>query len=990
MFKRIGIVMATLIGTLTLLTGMALAQTATPAGTQIQNQASATYTDASGQPQVATSNLAVTVVQQVYALSITPNTTSATGAFGPTDPTNWTGVPAATNDKQSLAGSNENFGYTILNTGNGSDTYSLTVALDPANAGNPLAGVTAYVDLNGNGQVDAGEPTLTGWNAGTRTGTITVAAGATARVVVSANLPSAAAGSTFKLDLTGTSNGNGSVVDRNNLSRVTVVNDAILDLSKAATGPDAASQITYTIAGSNTGNQAARSRPAVVVITGTDAGTYNGVLISDTIPANTTFVAGSATGSSGAPLTRVVYSTATTGTAWTFDAPAAGSVRRVGLLMLPASPIASTTNTSTAAANQNGAVNTLPTSANYTMSFRVSVNAGTAAGTAITNTATVNYRLANGTTDATTTSNQTTSIAPTTRSVALGPVGFATGNPTAGGIPGYTDPVTGRSFTYTGSGTGATSGTTDAQAVASAPMNTTVSFVQSILNNGNANDVFNISLDASSNLPAGTTVSYFLSDGATPLSSGLALAAGASTNIVVKVILPSTTVPAGAPFNAVIRATSQNDATKSDITTDRITALTAGLGVTLVNNDTNSGTTPPAGTSSAPYIPSTNPGTSVNYPLYLTNTGANTDTFNLTATGSGLPAGSTVQFFLDANGDGLPDTGTPIANTGPVSAGAGLQLVAVITVPTGAAPQTGSAAGLPVVFTATSTDNSSFSGSQTNSLTVNAVNVIAFSPSRSGTVTSPGTLIYSHTLTNNGNSSITALQVAPSGGGAGFGYQVYQDVNGNGSIDAGDTLISPSSATTLGTAIAPGSSVTLLVEVTVAAGIPASTVDAKTLTATATFGTNGTANASLVDTTTVVAGNLVLSKSGTPGSVSPRAYLIPANFGQSEITYTIRVQNIGSAALSNVIVFDPVPQYTDFKFGSVNVTNCPADSTCTVEYSTDNGATWGTTAPADTNGNGYSDDAVRVTNIRVRITNATGNSFAPGSDVTITFIVSVR
>jgi uncharacterized repeat protein (TIGR01451 family) len=376
--------------------------------------------------------------------------------------------------------------------------------------------------------------------------------------------------------------------------------------------------------------------------------------------------------------------------------------------------------------------------------------------------------------------------------------------------------------------------------------------------------------------------------------------------------------------------------------------------------------------------------------LYLTNTGASTDTFNLTATGSGLPAGSTVQFFLDANGDGLPDTGTPIANTGPVSAGAGLQLVAVITVPTGAAPQTGSAAGLPVVFTATSTDNSSFSGSQTNSLTVNAVNVIAFSPNRSGTVTSPGTLIYSHTLTNNGNSSITALQVAPSGGGAGFGYQVYQDVNGNGSIDAGDTLISPSSATTLGTAITPGSSVTLLVEVTVAAGIPASTVDAKTLTATATFGTNGTANASLVDTTTVVAGNLVLSKSGTPGSVSPRAYLIPANFGQSEITYTIRVQNIGSAALSNVIVFDPVPQYTDFKFGSVNVTNCPADSTCTVEYSTDNGATWGTTAPADTNGNGYSDDAVRVTNIRVRITNATGNSFAPGSDVTITFIVSVR
>jgi CHASE3 domain sensor protein len=51
--------------------GTALAMT--PAGTQIQNQASASYIDSAGQPRTTTSNLVVTVVQQVYSFTITPN-----------------------------------------------------------------------------------------------------------------------------------------------------------------------------------------------------------------------------------------------------------------------------------------------------------------------------------------------------------------------------------------------------------------------------------------------------------------------------------------------------------------------------------------------------------------------------------------------------------------------------------------------------------------------------------------------------------------------------------------------------------------------------------------------------------------------------------------------------------------------------------------------------------------------------------------------------
>jgi hypothetical protein len=69
-----------LLATATLAVSAAFAQSSTKAGTQIQNQASATYTDSSGRPQVATSNLAVTVVQQVYGVQVKPDKGNAPSA----------------------------------------------------------------------------------------------------------------------------------------------------------------------------------------------------------------------------------------------------------------------------------------------------------------------------------------------------------------------------------------------------------------------------------------------------------------------------------------------------------------------------------------------------------------------------------------------------------------------------------------------------------------------------------------------------------------------------------------------------------------------------------------------------------------------------------------------------------------------------------------------------------------------------------------------
>ncbi len=961
MFKRIGLILAAAGA----LGAVAVAQTTSSTKT-ISNFATATYIDQFGQPQVTTSNTAITVIAQVYAINVIPNTVSATGAFGPTDATNFTGAPAATNDEQALAGATTNFGYTITNPGNGADIYNLAVSLDPTNNASPLTNTVIYLDSNGNGQVDPGENTVTSVN---------VPEGGSVKIVVSVDVPSSATnGTVYKLDLVGVSQNSVAALDRNNLSRVTVVNDAILDLNKAAAGPDVNNQITYTISGSNTGNQAAKSRPGIVVISGTNAGTYNGILISDPVPANTTYVQSSASSTSGAALVRTVYSTAATGNAWSFDQPASG-VLRVGLLMLPRSPITDPLNTGTISSNvpQTGI------NVTYSLSFKVSVNAGVAAGSTVTNTATIDYRLNNGTTDRTNTASTTSTVA-----IARGV------NLTPAAVTSYTDPVTGKSFTYTNGA--------DSQTVASAPMNTVVTFVNTVTNNGNANDTFNITLDATSNLPAGSTVAFYQSDGVTPLSSGVNLNAGISTNIVVKVTLPAASVPVGAPFNAVIRATSVSSATTTDLTTNTITALTSGLGVTLLNNDSSTTTVPPAGTSSAAVTPSTNPGTTVNYPLVVNNTGASSDNFNLTATGVGLPSGAIVQFFADANGDGIPDSGSPIANTGPVAAGGYAQIVAVVTIPANAAPQTGSTTTRPIVFTATSTSNAATSATQVNSLTINAVNAISFVTNAFGSVTSPGTVLYTHTLTNNGNENITSLQVAPAAGSALFTYTVYLDSNGNGVIDTGEPVLN--NGATLSTPIAPNAQIAVIVQVSADPGIASGGApEQRVITATATFASNGTASASVQDTTNVVSGTLSVNKTAavnalnTDGKVRPRSLV--SNQALSEITYTITVGNNGGGSATNVVVTDAVPLYTDFKFGSASVTGCPSGAICAVEYSTDGGSTWSTTAPADTNSNGLSDagDAARVTHLRVRVLN-TGSTpvdaFPSGTTMTLVFAVSVR
>src|SRR3954454_15743401 len=84
---------------------------APPANTSIGTQASATYTDASNTQRTATSNTVVTIVQQVASFTLT---------------TDGQAKPAA-------PGGQVVFPHTLINTGNGPDTFTLNSA---AGAGN--------------------------------------------------------------------------------------------------------------------------------------------------------------------------------------------------------------------------------------------------------------------------------------------------------------------------------------------------------------------------------------------------------------------------------------------------------------------------------------------------------------------------------------------------------------------------------------------------------------------------------------------------------------------------------------------------------------------------------------------------------------------------------------------------------------------------------------------------------------------------------------
>ena len=142
------------------------------------------------------------------------------------------------------------------------------------------------------------------------------------------------------------------------------------------------------------------------------------------------------------------------------------------------------------------------------------------------------------------------------------------------------------------------------------------------------------------------------------------------------------------------------------------------------------------------------------------------------------------------------------------------------------------------------------------------------------------------------------------------------------------------------------------VQLSIPAGVPVGTVETGTITVTG----NGTgATDSAIDITTIVAGNLVLTK-----SVNPVGDQVPG----TELTYRTDYSNVGLADLTTIVIYDAIPAWTQYRVGSATTgTLAPGIIGITIEFSDDGGTNWGY-SPVSTGGGAPVDFDANVTNVR--------------------------
>jgi len=787
------------------------------AGTSIGNQASATYTDSSGISRTVTSNTTQTVVQQVAALTLVSN-----GA------------------KTATIGGTVYYPHTLTNTGNGTDTFALLTANVAGSAFN-MTGIAVYAD-NGSG-APTGSPLTS----------VSLAAGASAKLVVAATVPTTAtATQTNSLTLTATS-GFTTSVNAVDTDTTTVSNNAVIALSKsisASSGPPGGTtQYTYTLSYTNTGNNTATT-----------------VKITDAVPAGMTYVSNSALWSvTGAGVTlkdspATQYGTAPNQITYDFGKTTVGTATAIITNVAP---------------GQSG-----------TITFAVTINANAAAGV-INNTAAIGYNDGSGTT-----------------------------------VSGTSNTVP---FTVTKQAAVAITSNT----VASAVLGASFTFGNTVTNNGNTTDTFNISLAAGSPaFPAGTTFQLYKSDGVTPLidTNGDTLpdtgplAAGASYTVVVKVTLPATATPASS-YIEDITATSTVTSTTSATGVDTLGAFTGGAAVDVTNSQPYGATALGygAGPEAAAVVnTAVNPGASATFALYVNNRGTVADTYNLSST-LALPAGWTVSFYADGGAGNCSTLGGTITSTPTIAANGVAVACAVVTVASANAP-----GQVDFNFRAVSPITGA-ADTIHDAVTVNTVRSLTFTTSNSGQASIGGVVYYTHVIKNTGNvtegGTASSIALAAANNQAGWTSVLYYDAAGTGTYTAADPVISVISSAAgagLPTTLAPNQSITIFDKVTVPASSADGVINVTTLTVTTANGTYTTtvpAALSNTDTTTVVAGNVTLVKTqaldaacgGTASGFSSQQ--ISAQPGAC-VTYQITVQNIGSTNATTVNVSDATPAYT--------------------------------------------------------------------------------
>ena len=224
----------------------------TPTGTVINNTATATYNDSTGNPLTSISNTFTITVSQVAGVSLTPASQTRSGP----------------------PGVQVQFPHNLKNTGNGTDTFSLTTLT----AGTfSLTSVTIIRDDNGNGIADAGEPAIT---------SMLLAMDQIQQLVVVGMIPGTAVPGTSGTVTLNTASVFNPSVTGSSVDTANATNNAAISISKSvsATSIDPSGQLNYTINYTNIGIGSTAGVPVVL-----DSTSVTRHVVRDILPANTTF-----------------------------------------------------------------------------------------------------------------------------------------------------------------------------------------------------------------------------------------------------------------------------------------------------------------------------------------------------------------------------------------------------------------------------------------------------------------------------------------------------------------------------------------------------------------------------------------------------------------------------------------------------------------------------------------------------------------------------
>ncbi len=607
------------------------------------------------------------------------------------------------------------------------------------------------------------------------------------------------------------------------------------------------------------------------------------------------------------------------------------------------------TNTGNATATALKLTDVIPTGMTYvTGSGRWSITGSTALTDATGDTqgtapATIDYSVTSGTVTAIigqvlpgqsgTVTFQTTVAAAATPGVISNTTSVQFNDGTGTTITGTSNAVP---FTITPS---ASVTVTPPAATASAAAGSSVAFSNTVKNTGNGTDTFNMTV-ANAGFPAGTTFLLFKADGVTPLTDtngdGIAdtgpLAANATYAVVVRAQLPANAT--GGPFNVNLTATSTVDPTKSATGTDTLTLITSST-VDLTNNSAG-GPGVGAGPEASPVVTNTvAPGGTTTFALVVSNSGLVADAYDLSASTasnfstSALPSGWTLAFKADLSAN-CTTTGATITGTGAIAASGTMRVCAVVTIP---ASGTGALAGNTELYFRSQSPGSGATDAIHDRVTISAVRSLTITPNNAGQVSPGGSTVYSHTLTNTGNAvegngTLSTITIASADSVTGFSSTQYYDANNNGVLDASDPQIPAAGLqgiAALAAGLSPGQSITIFDKVYTPPGARAGQVDATTVTVTTANGTytsTAPVAVSATDTSTVVLGNLSLTKeqaldaacNGTLGTYT-QASITTGAVPNACLHYRITVTNIGTASATSVVISDTTPAYTLYDTG---------------------------------------------------------------------------